>query len=229
MIQLHWVIVVRELVICMNTSIVIDQLDPSTNPDQICAANNCDCPVSDRLSNTDNDNTPGYDTVSLSSGYTLTPEDTINFPTDLFAYVTGTAESNWQIKKDEIDANGGHIECNALDASSTGNRDCDIKGNVGSTNAPVLLIIHGNLKISGGIIFGVVYVFQSTLETQVVGNGSVYGALISDTELKVSAGSFDIVYQKRIFDAIYGNGDDIDGISDAFKDIARVAGTWRDF
>jgi len=209
-------------------------LDAVNNPDQICAPNNCFCPVSERISNTDGNNTPGYDTVSLSSGYTAA-EIAEKFPTDMFEYVTGTPGADWEDKKNEITNNGGlYTDCDSLDASTTGNiwieGDCSIDGDVGSVSDPVLLIVHGDLTISGGKIFGVAFVYESTGEVKVTGNGAVYGSLISDKPMKVSGGSFDIVYQKKILQAIYGDGsNNVDGISDAFKEIARVAGTWRDF
>ncbi|WP_428353044.1 pilus assembly PilX family protein [Methyloprofundus sp.] len=228
-----------------------DMLDPVNNPYQVCDPNKCFCLDNERISNTvDDDNpngnsTPGYDTISTSSGYSdgsgIAPNsdiDEIGFPDDMFAYVTGTPGPEWETKKGEIAANGGlYNNCNDLNTNTTGNiwieGDCDLKNDIASVVAPVLLIVHGNLTITGGKIFGVVFIFakENVIDLEVTGNGNgaVYGALISDKPLKIlTNGSFDIVYQKRIFDAIYGTGG-IDETSDAFKDIARVAGTWRDF
>ena len=128
--------------------------------------------------------------------------------------------------------------CDALSSTSTGiywvTGDCDINGGeIGSRDAPVIIIVKGDIRLQGnghawGMIAGIdgldeVAPIACTDPTQiaVVGTFSMHGALVSDCDLDLGAGTFNAIYDQNVFDRFND--------SDEFRALSPIAGTWRDF
>jgi hypothetical protein len=99
-----------------------------------------------------------------------------------------------------------------------------VKGNLavgtdlGSTAAPLLLVINGDLKFTGGTptVYGLVYLRTATWTT--AGTGSVRGAVIAEGSVAGSA-SLTLLHDSDVLNRLrYGTGS-----------LVRVPGSWKDF
>jgi len=128
--------------------------------------------------------------------------------------------------------------CDTLDAASTGmywvTGDCDINGGeIGSRDAPVIVIVKGDMRFQGnahawGLFVGIDGVDEESpiactdpTEIAIVGTFTAHGALVSDCDLDLGAGTFNAMYDANVFERFND--------SDEFRALAPVAGTWRDF
>ncbi len=90
--------------------------------------------------------------------------------------------------------------------------------NIGSPSEPVILIINGEVKISGNVvIYGLLYV-ASDWSNDGGGNVNVYGNVGVEGNFNTS-GNFSINYDKRVFD-YFTNGSSAGAV---------IPGSWRDF
>jgi len=98
--------------------------------------------------------------------------------------------------------------------------DASFGGNVsiGSATEPVLLFVNGNFDLTGGQIFGVVYI---TGELTGAGNPEVSGSLITEAGVDRGAGTVTLVYMP--FGDGSGNGPILPGLTGV------IAGSWRDW
>jgi len=93
---------------------------------------------------------------------------------------------------------------------------------LGSPRNPVILIVNGDLKMTGGTVYGVIYVMG---ELKVTGNPIIKGSLISESGDSSGAGTLNLVYVP------YGDGSDNGTGSEAFLTGtgAVLAGSWKDW
>ncbi len=118
-------------------------------------------------------------------------------------------------------------DCTGLSASSTGlfwnnTGGCSISGQVGSPEAPVVLVIEGDLQLNAnGIIFGMLYLrsSDSTAELKATGSPQIYGMAIVEGTVDMG-GTPSIVFSAEIANAINS--------SPAFTRFGRVPGSWLD-
>jgi len=163
------------------------------------------------------------------------------FPCDLFAYMFGIS------KVATTDANGDSVggyqevknlvpsdkqisasQCGSLNFASEGTYwisggTCTLNGQIGSKNAPVLLIsAAGDTRVSAGAeIFGVLFVTDAEVPTaEFTGNGhaTIYGAAVMDAAMKNFNGTFQIVYVDNLIQQALETGL-----------FGAVQGGWTDF
>jgi len=133
-------------------------------------------------------------------------------------------------------------DCSTLDAGSTGVfwslGDCDINGgSVGSQSAPVIIIVEGDIKFGGGpniwgLIIGVdpTYVTEEDVDPgnpctdptgiQITGTAYMHGAMASDCDLNLGAGTYNAIYDEQVFNAF--------GENEEFQKISPIAASWID-
>lgn len=98
----------------------------------------------------------------------------------------------------------------------------NLSGNVtiGSSSSPVLMIVNGNLNITGNVvIYGFLYVMGQTT-TDILGNVTVNGGVVTQSDLRLS-GSVDIDYNPTILSNLRSQS--------SMSYYARVPGSWKDF
>jgi len=93
---------------------------------------------------------------------------------------------------------------------------------LGSSSNPVILIVNGDLKMTGGTVYGVIYVMG---ELTVTGNPIIKGSLISESGDSSGAGTLNLVYVP------YGDGSDNGSGSTPFitGTGAVLTGSWKDW
>lgn len=210
----------------------------STGNFNICSANSCACTGT----------IDGIISKSGIIGSDIVAEDP-SFPDDVFGYVFGLPTSEYQtIKNIAAKAQPTQVvtNCNGLKPNSHGiwwvTGNCDLPGNdVGGANtcgasgnelcAVVVVVDNGALKKTGGDnkFYGLLFMFDNPDipgfgTADMKGSTSLYGAFIADNAVCPNAscitGSFDLVYEKAVFEAIAND--------DSNRLLSRVAGTWID-
>jgi len=133
-------------------------------------------------------------------------------------------------------------DCDALNASSTGIYwvlgDCEINAGdtVGARTAPVILIVEGDIKFGGGPnIWGLVIGVDPTTISpdsdpldpctnptgiQITGTAYMHGAMASDCDLDLGAGTYNAIYDETVFKAF--------GENEEFRILAPVPASWVD-
>ena len=134
-------------------------------------------------------------------------------------------------------------DCDGLNASSTGifwsTGDCEINAGdtVGSRTAPVIVIVEGDIKFGGGPnIWGlIVGIDPTTIDPdddpaeptcadptgiQITGTAYMHGAMASDCDLNLGAGTYNAIYDEQVFKAF--------GENEEFKTLSPVAASWFD-
>jgi len=156
---------------------------------------------------------------------------------DTFAYVFAMSRIEMKSIATEIP------NCDSLDETSgqadpniywvTGN--CEKNGGeIGSQDDPVIVIVVGDISFQGqahawGIMMGIDGSENPPVESncldftdiKVVGGFSMHGALISDCTLDLGAGTFNAMYDPKVFDNLKNN------TNSTF--LSRNVGSWRDF
>lgn len=89
---------------------------------------------------------------------------------------------------------------------------------VGTKDKPAILIINGDLALTGGPLHGIIYV---TGELEITGNPVVYGSMISENGPNSGGGTVTLVY-RPFNDGGYGSGD-------IFMGGTAVSGSWTDW
>jgi len=132
--------------------------------------------------------------------------------------------------------------CDGLNASSTGIfwslGDCDINAGitVGSPTAPVIVIVEGDIKFGGGPnIWGLIVGIDPTLispdgnpgdpctdptQIQITGSAYMHGAMASDCDLDLGAGTYNAIYDEQVFKAF--------GENEEFQVLSPIAASWID-
>lgn len=89
---------------------------------------------------------------------------------------------------------------------------------LGSPTAPVLLFVDGNFQLTGGTIYGAIYI---TGQLTGGGNPVVHGTVIAENGVNRGAGTLDLVYSP--FGDGSGDGSLLPGLT------GIIAGSWRDW
>lgn len=154
--------------------------------------------------------------------------DTTNFPTDVFRYVFGVPETQWQTIRDQAQLVSG---CDGLDSSSAGliwvTGSCHISTEVGSFGAPVLLVIdNAEFRMNaGGALFGVAFAFAhdgGSVDARLNGGPTLYGSVISNRDIDLGNGNYTARYSREVLDNL------VSGLGPA-SSLAMVPGSWRDY
>lgn len=208
------------------------QSDPSrhvimtdSDGDQIDYCQSCTCPnnPADLLSTPSRE---GIDILDRDGGGGANP-DTTNFPPDVFQYVFGVPEAQFQSVKDMAEILGN---CDSLNASSSGlywiTGECRIQTVVGSLEAPLILVIeNGAFRMNAnGAFFGVLFAFENggTVTVDINGGPTLYGSLISNRNVNLGNGTYTARYSTEVLDNL-ANG------SNAPAAITQIPGSWTDF
>lgn len=159
-------------------------------------------------------------------------DDDPNFPDDLMEYLFNVPEEEWQTIR--ADADEVVTDCSGLNANSKGliwvDGDCSVNANtvIGSILSPVVLLVtDGDITMNGGAeIYGMIFSFRkpgvlADFELNMVGGALVYGVVASNHPIGHANGTYNSVYDADVLAQLEMN--------DAFKRIARVQGSWRDF
>lgn len=89
---------------------------------------------------------------------------------------------------------------------------------LGSPDAPVLLFVDGNFQLTGGTIYGAIYI---TGQLTGGGNPAIHGTVIAESGVNRGAGTMDLVYSP--FGDGSGDGSLLPGLTGV------IAGSWRDW
>ena len=148
------------------------------------------------------------------------------FPCDIFKYTFGVPKTEWKTVKAMVPPSNRLTSCDSLGPNSFGlywiSGDCDIKSKttVGSVNAPVFLIVSGEMQMHGDL-FGILFVTDAEnprAEFSGTGHGTIYGAAIMDAEMDHFQGTFQIVYLDIVVNQAIDSGL-----------FGAVQGGWTDF
>lgn len=180
-------------------------------------------------------------TYSTTNGGDVPKEDVVESPghqafDDPFAYV-------FKLSREEMRSLAVEVpNCDAIGPTSgqdnpiywvTG--DCDKNGGeMGSLTDPVIVIVEGDLSFQAqahawGIMMGIdgsgqppaVSGCTDPTQIQIVGGFSMHGAIISDCDLDLGAGTFNAMYNPDVFENLK--------TSSKTNVLSRNAGSWRDF
>lgn len=99
-----------------------------------------------------------------------------------------------------------------------GNLSLHNNDTIGTKEKPAILVVNGDLDLTGGPIHGIVYV---TGELKITGNPVVYGSMISENGPNTGGGTVTLVY-RPFNDGGYGSGD-------IFMGGTAVSGSWKDW
>lgn len=155
-----------------------------------------------------------------------------SFPDDLMEYLFNVPEAEWEDLR--ADADIVQNSCAGLGLATVGlvwiDGDCSINaGNiVGTRTDPVVLIVtDGDLTMNGGAeINGMVFSFRkpgvvADFEINMIGGALVNGVVASNHPVGHSSGTYNSVFDADVLSNLEQH--------DAFKRIARIPGSWRDF
>lgn len=161
-----------------------------------------------------------------------------SFPENLIRYIFGkeTAEEVKNLPKTQIITN-----CNQLNASSEGTYfitgDCTISSDVGhktgsgnnlDINTVILFVDNGNFRLNANNNFyGLVFAHDTDpasspdYDITINGTATLHGAMVADYELGKSNGTYNAVYDADVMSDLEND--------DAFMNIFKVPGSWRDW
>ena len=170
---------------------------------------------------------PSSDALSKSG---LTGPDMIgndpNFPPDLFEFLFGVPEGEYQKIKDEATV---VANCNGLSAASSGliwvTGDCNPTGDVGSAAHPVLLVVEGDITLNAGSQFyGLLYLFDplgGTPKLIANGNAHLHGAVFAHDGVDLQLnGGFVLEYDSKVLENLKDDP--------STRGLARIPGAWSD-
>ncbi len=205
---------------------------------ELCDGNDCSCQSAS-------------DTGKLSSASLGVNEDIVHsvnpFP-DLFAYVFGMPRDSWREMKESaniiadctpanlpnstitFDASGKAVFSGVATGLYWVEGDCTIGANrtIGSPSEPVLLVVEdAELQLNGGAtVFGLLYVFDKNddgadAECSNSGVNQVYGALVCEGIVNLTAGTFRVRYDETVLSNVSAAG--------SGRGLGRLPGTWLDY
>ncbi len=142
--------------------------------------------------------------------------------TDLFSYVFGVPDAKFQTIKNEFTP----IGCSSLSGQPAGRYwtgGCILTGvTVGSQAEPVILVVEsGDLTITGGVFFGLIYVRDpaGTHDIAIGGGATLYGALVSDRDIDSIMGGANFIYDDNVLRR---------SASSSGGGFSKLTGGWRD-
>lgn len=154
----------------------------------------------------------------------------------LMEYVFG--EANWTII--ESRASAFLSDCNSLSNVESGfyivDGDCTISGSVGSKDAPLFIIVRdGKFQMNANSSFyGYAYIegqYKTADKKKITLNGGAVfnGAMvISDPEVEVPAGTFDMVYDEDVLCVIKVCDSSVNA-NNPFLKFSYIPGSWKDW
>ncbi len=170
---------------------------------------------------------PSGDALSKSG---LTGPDMVgndpNFPPDLFQFLFGVAESDYQQIKDQATV---AADCSGLSAASSGlhwvTGDCNTSAAIGSASNPVLLVVEGNTTMNAGDqLYGLLYIFDpagGTPKLKANGNAHLHGAVIAHDGVDLQLnGGYVLEYDEDVLKNLKN--------SPSARALARIPGSWSD-
>lgn len=197
-----------------------------------------------------NTGSSGGELISQGGGPTLTTQSSAypdilpndpNFPADLFQFLFGVAQADWQTVYDKANAQHQVVAgCSGLDEHSgekfrlwwiTGDCDIEVGVTVGSETNPVILVIDDHrlwMKGNGSLIYGVAYLFNNpsnvaTPTAKFSGSSAIWGSFVSDEGGTAMDGSISVVYDQAVNDNLTSSN------NSANFSMAFIPGSWRDF
>ncbi|WP_217410936.1 PilX N-terminal domain-containing pilus assembly protein [Marinobacterium ramblicola] len=108
--------------------------------------------------------------------------------------------------------------------------DCDVSGTVASVDAPIILIVHGDVTMnSNGVMFGILFAFtdiytgtdSDDYEIKINGSPKFYGSILVNGDVDLPNGSFTLVYAQSLLEKFSNSGGE-------FNSLARFPGSWTD-
>lgn len=152
----------------------------------------------------------------------------VNFPADLFKYLFGVPEAQFQKIKDKATVLSN---CSTLSTASSGliwiEGDCDSSGDIGTSTDPVTLVVEGDMTLNANQNFyGFLYLFKFPSPTtaptfKANGGATLHGAVFADDNIDLQLnGSFVLKYDSLVL------GNLKKGTSG--RTLGRIAGTWSD-
>jgi len=173
-------------------------------------------------------------------GIDIVDQDTTNFPNDLFNYMFGVNQDNYN----EIKSRAQVVpNCNGLNASSSGiiwvTGECSLGGGntvIGSRANPVVLVVeNANFKMTGGTFWGFVMAFgtppaMNAGSVQLNGNGQFNGAILSNHPTSMGLninGTYDLIFDTQMFKNAVGKGGSGGTPLGAF--LSKLPGSWADY
>lgn len=212
----------------------------------ITVCDRCQCPRDGSISYKDGGTfIKGNDIVDAVGNSQVTGAR--NFPADLFQYMFGvpkvdaSGNARWtEVRDRAVLLDGqctGNAErpgcCSDLSTASTGlfwsEEDvCDLsEDQVGTPETPAFVVAERGLDIDSELYFGVIYKFsrpamRTGYTVRVNGGGSIYGALVADTDTVVdkATGNFAIVYSPEVMNNLSN--------SPGFLRVGPLPGSWND-
>lgn len=180
-------------------------------------------------------------------GADIKQNDVAGFPKDLLYFLFGEHQdpAGWAnmvamatgVSPSLSIPGGTTFRCSDLKAASSGiyifdgnDGDCDLSDVVGSTSAPVVLIVKNaektKLSLNGNLNFnGLIYAYSSdtTQSPEVKANGTatVNGSLIANAPFKITSGTFNVKYDQNVVSSIQSGAN--------FQASKVLPGSWRDW
>lgn len=142
------------------------------------------------------------------------------FPADLLRFLFGLPSGDSSILQDV--SHGILSDCSAATTLRGGlywiSGDCELASDTGSLDAPVMLVIQGNLTFNGSVeYFGALYLMPGG-SVSTTGVPTVHGALVVDGDLDLGPDSLSVVYDEVALK-------NLDRVGGAY---AQVPGSWND-
>lgn len=179
-----------------------------------------------------------YDITQSSGQYpnktAILSHDTVNtgdivendpdFPTDLFYYLFGVPKSQYS---KVMENSSVYANCNSVNSSTTGliwiTGDCSLSNSngsqIGSSSLPVMLIVSGQLKVSGNMhLYGGVYIRDVSSGVDITGTIDIHGIIAVDRSLDLGSGTVNVNY----------DADVISNLNSAGGTFVYVPGSWND-
>lgn len=149
-----------------------------------------------------------------------------NFPTDLFDFLFGVAEAEYE----KIKAQATVVtDCTGLSTTSSGiiwvTGDCNPSGIIGTEDEPVLLVVEGDTTFNAGDeIYGLLYLFDPAGSTPSLisnGNATMHGAIVAHDGATMNlTGGFVLEYDGTVLKNLSRNS--------ASRVLTRLPGSWSD-
>lgn len=149
-----------------------------------------------------------------------------DFPADLFQYLFGVSEANYDQIKNQATV---VANCDGLNADTEGivwvTGDCNPPGDVSSADHPVLLVVQGDTTINAGDqLYGLLYLFDPSGGTPRLisnGNAHLHGAIIAHDGVDLQLnGGFILEYDADVLGAL--------SRSTSSRGLTRLPGSWSD-
>lgn len=206
-----------------NTS---DTSDDST----VTMCRQCVCntasPTPSDLVLTGNGVTENYDILDVDSNVGVNPDSTF-FPTDMFEYVFGVPTADYDVIKRSATV---LANCSTLDTNSRGlywiTGNCQPPGDIGSYKHPVLVVVEGSSKVnSNNYLFGMIFAFSTnpatTLNVDLNGTPTIYGAILSNANVTLSNGNYKLRFDTKVLANLQKDA--------GASGYGRVVGSWVDY